>query len=258
MAAEWAKEPAEWTGVRPEAGHLAASHGVDENMLLFYCRQCETSFESEPDGTGYEQAPCPRCGDICLTAQFEHEEQERHRNEAAVFRFFMSFLGSVLSFFRSLSMIGSFIGLFSILRNNGLEVDPKGGQAGGDGTSAMQCPVTLSTFDNPGEADMCRTMLDRFGIETRLVYTEGTNPFMPGAGDAVVVQVSSGDEMRARQIIAQYHSLKKERREARLQSEPIGFACEECGKEITFPAHRGGCVEICPHCGRYVDVPEKR
>jgi len=39
--------------------------------------------------------------------------------------------------------------------------------------------------------------------------------------------------------------------------EPITFACQECGKSITFPADRGGHVEVCPGCGRYVDVPRK-
>ena len=37
--------------------------------------------------------------------------------------------------------------------------------------------------------------------------------------------------------------------------ETIAFACQECGKSITFPADRGGHVEECPECGSYVDVP---
>jgi membrane protease YdiL (CAAX protease family) len=42
-----------------------------------------------------------------------------------------------------------------------------------------------------------------------------------------------------------------------LPEETITFACQECGKSITFPADRGGHVEDCPECGRYVDVPHK-
>ena len=40
-----------------------------------------------------------------------------------------------------------------------------------------------------------------------------------------------------------------------LPEEDVTFACQECGKGITFPVERRGHVEICPHCDRYVDVP---
>jgi len=67
-------------------------------MLQFYCRGCEATFESEPDHTGYEQAQCPACGELCLTVQFEHEEKKRHHNEATFF-----------------SLLGAFTGLFSLM-----------------------------------------------------------------------------------------------------------------------------------------------
>ncbi len=35
----------------------------------------------------------------------------------------------------------------------------------------------------------------------------------------------------------------------------ITFACQECGRSITFPGERRGRVEECPECGNYVDVP---
>ena len=35
------------------------------------------------------------------------------------------------------------------------------------------------------------------------------------------------------------------------------FACQECGKSVTFPDDRGGHVEECPHCSSYVDVPRE-
>ncbi len=40
-------------------------------MLEFYCCDCQWTFESEPDGTGFEQAPCPHCKLVCMTAEFE-------------------------------------------------------------------------------------------------------------------------------------------------------------------------------------------
>lgn len=44
---------------------------VDMSKLEFYCCDCEMLFESEPDGTGYEQANCPQCKQISMTAEFE-------------------------------------------------------------------------------------------------------------------------------------------------------------------------------------------
>ena len=40
-------------------------------LMEFYCFDCDKIFESEPDGTGYEQAPCPLCEQICMTSEFE-------------------------------------------------------------------------------------------------------------------------------------------------------------------------------------------
>ena len=53
--------------------------------LQFYCEDCELNFESEPDGTGYEQAPCPSCGDVCMTVAFHEEERQRSRADRAAF-----------------------------------------------------------------------------------------------------------------------------------------------------------------------------
>ncbi len=39
--------------------------------------------------------------------------------------------------------------------------------------------------------------------------------------------------------------------------ESITFACQECGKSITFPADSADHTEVCPECGRYVDVPRE-
>ena len=50
-------------------------------MLEFYCDHCDLHFASEPDGTGYEQAPCPACKYLAMTIEFHQEEAERHRSE---------------------------------------------------------------------------------------------------------------------------------------------------------------------------------
>jgi len=51
--------------------------------------------------------------------------------------------------------------------------------------------------------------------------------------------------------------VSKIKSEAELPDEAITFACQECGKSITFPGERGGHVEECPECGSYVDVPRE-
>jgi hypothetical protein len=40
------------------------------NMLRFRCEHCSIDFDGVPDNTGYEQARCPKCGLLCMTAAF--------------------------------------------------------------------------------------------------------------------------------------------------------------------------------------------
>ncbi len=53
-------------------------------VLEFYCCDCDRLFESEPDSTGYEQAPCPYCEQICMTSEFEGKSS---KNEEKAERF---------------------------------------------------------------------------------------------------------------------------------------------------------------------------
>lgn len=52
-------------------GHFSRSI----SMLHFRCEQCEVEFDSEPDGTGYEQAPCPKCGSLSMTVEYLKSEK---------------------------------------------------------------------------------------------------------------------------------------------------------------------------------------
>lgn len=53
-------------------------------ILEFYCCDCEKIFESEPDGTGYEQAPCPHCQQISMTSEFEGKSTKKETEERFV------------------------------------------------------------------------------------------------------------------------------------------------------------------------------
>ena len=46
-------------------------------IIEFYCCDCSHLFESEPDGTGYEQAPCPKCTLVCMTSEFEGKSSKK-------------------------------------------------------------------------------------------------------------------------------------------------------------------------------------
>ncbi len=48
-------------------------------MLTFQCDGCDLDFDSEPDGTGYDQALCPTCGQLCVTRDFIEEQRRRNR-----------------------------------------------------------------------------------------------------------------------------------------------------------------------------------
>ncbi|MBN9118673.1 MAG: hypothetical protein J0I06_05875 [Planctomycetes bacterium] len=36
----------------------------------------------------------------------------------------------------------------------------------------------------------------------------------------------------------------------------VTATCEDCGKSSEWPAASMGTTEVCPHCGRYMDVPD--
>ncbi|MBY0514467.1 MAG: hypothetical protein K2P78_11215 [Gemmataceae bacterium] len=47
---------------------------------------------------------------------------------------------------------------------------------------------------------------------------------------------------------------RDERRAARTGT--VSAECEECGKASDWPAAAMGSTQTCPHCGRYMDVPD--
>ena len=51
------------------------------SVLEFYCCDCELLFESVLDGTGYEQAPCPKCQQICMTSEFEGKSSKKDESK---------------------------------------------------------------------------------------------------------------------------------------------------------------------------------
>ena len=54
--------------------------GRDEE-LQFYCVVCEEFFFACRDDTGYDQAPCPKCGDLSNTPDFHVDSKRRSEHE---------------------------------------------------------------------------------------------------------------------------------------------------------------------------------
>lgn len=54
-------------------------HCTIDSVMTFRCDHCDLDFASKPDGTGYDQAPCPSCGQLCVTLEFIEQEARRNR-----------------------------------------------------------------------------------------------------------------------------------------------------------------------------------
>ena len=208
----------------------ANSPEPDESQpLTFYCRDCHVVFVAAPDGTGYEQAVCPKCNEVCMTIEFEQQEQERHRQESTLF----SILGSVTGLFRA---------------------SVPGHQPRRD-TSQL---VTIARYEDRADAERDAEVLVREGIEATLELNSIENPNWFGETDVpcIELQARSGDVQRARDILDKTDGVLPRTKKGLRLVEDVTFACEECGDTISFPGNRRGGVETCPRCHKYVDVPD--
>jgi membrane protease YdiL (CAAX protease family) len=117
--------------------------------------------------------------------------------------------------------------------------------------------VTIATFDFPTQAEAERLLLEQEGIRTFLADDNlvGMDWFVSNAVGGAKLQVAAQDADRARKLLDEYRTLKADVDE-NLSGKEVTFACQGCGKSITFPGERCGHVEVCPHCGSYVDVPD--
>jgi membrane protease YdiL (CAAX protease family) len=113
--------------------------------------------------------------------------------------------------------------------------------------------VVVYSAANDVEAHGLRAVLEERGIRAQVVGESlgnavGRLPF--GEATAPRIQVREGDTGRAREII-------EDLSRSPVNDRDITFACEECGKNVTFPGQRRGHVEVCPYCNSYLDVPEE-
>ena len=202
-------------------------------QLEFYCRDCESTFRSAPDGSGYDQAPCPACREVCMTVQFEAEEQQRHHNEATLF-----------------SYLGQLTGTFSLNVPDAPDRKPP------DDDPPQQLPplsdqTSLCSCQSTSEATEYCAILDEAGIRSLIVEHEA-----PAAAGPVDLQVAAADVRRASEILKEYRATKNQNRRTEILDGQILFCCEQCNGVLGFPIDRRGGVESCSHCGEFVDVPD--
>ena len=121
----------------------------------------------------------------------------------------------------------------------------------------MEELVTVATFEFPAEAESVRLLLERNGIDVFLQNDHISGTLMINAAGGVKLQVPDSQAKAARVMVDEYRQNVRLRRTPRAnEGEEVVFPCDECGMTISLPLRRAGGVETCPHCGKFVDVPE--
>jgi hypothetical protein len=119
-------------------------------------------------------------------------------------------------------------------------------------------PVAVYNAANNAEAMILREALLASGIEAHSVDdATPVGAWMFGLLPEIhkpQVWVDRADVPRAVHVIENFEARAAQRRQTNAGGVIINVVCEECGKASEFPASRLGSVEVCPHCGAFVDV----
>lgn len=113
--------------------------------------------------------------------------------------------------------------------------------------------VQVEAYATVSQADASKNYLEKNGVPAYIEDSEiiAMDWMLGAAVRGIKLKVAAEDAQRATELLDEI----KRSRECDPSAAPIVFPCENCGKEISFPAQRAGGVETCKHCGRYVDVP---
>ena len=88
---------------------------------------------------------------------------------------------------------------------------------------------------------------------------EGLTGWTAGASEnGIEVRVTHPEHAeKARQLLAAHEEQLSAERVARAAlTGTVSAECEECGKTTEFPAAQQGSVQECPHCLKWIDVPD--
>lgn len=125
---------------------------------------------------------------------------------------------------------------------------------------ALRDPIALYTAVTTLEASVLCQILTSSGIEAHVVedvsisgqWTFGLLPQI----HKPQVWIERADVAAAQPIITSYERAEAGKTAQHNDDAPIKVVCEECEKELEFPATQRGALETCVHCGAYVDVGE--
>ena len=102
-----------------------------------------------------------------------------------------------------------------------------------------------------GERDIAALVKDAHAAVTMQV------PGIVAPAGIEVCVIEPDDADRARALLRDHFDLLDDRDDAsESHGEPVVADCEDCGESATFPYVQRGSVQLCPHCGAYIDVPD--
>ena len=126
----------------------------------------------------------------------------------------------------------------------------------------LKDPVAVYNAATNVEAQVLRLALEAEGIEAHVTEDLSTVGYwMLGLLPEIhkpQVWVDRKDIPRAKIVLDEYEkheSLRRAAQAAQLATQPpLQVICEECGQTTDFPGVQRGTVQVCPHCGEYIDV----
>jgi len=125
-------------------------------------------------------------------------------------------------------------------------------------------PKCVFVAADAGQASVVADWLEHQGVPARVMDTmtlgglEGLTAWTGVSSRGVEVWVTHEvDADVARKLLAEHEGLQSSRGSQKASRGPVSALCEECGGASEFPGDRRGTVQNCPHCGRYMDVPDQ-
>lgn len=107
------------------------------------------------------------------------------------------------------------------------------------------------------EAEPERLALEAAGIRVFATDEDLGSLLTPTTFGGIKIQVPAADAARAEAVLAELReAAQSPAADAAAADDGVSFHCPSCNAEIWFPSDRRGHVEVCPECGKYVDVPD--
>lgn len=126
-------------------------------------------------------------------------------------------------------------------------------------------PKCVHVADSIAMANLIATWLQGQNIPAEVMNEhtlggfEGLTGWVPGVSQrGMEVWVTHLEQAEtARRLLAEHEEqLATERVTKAALTGTVAAECEECGKTTEFPAVQQGSVQECPHCLKWIDVPD--